>query len=85
MIIANIILATSGGGGRATVRSVYTAIITTFHRDNPVKSTTTSSFIDTALPMAQPSMRPKPDSTQGTKQKRDRPAKSDANKRAKKN
>ena len=59
-------------------------LLSKFHQENPDKPTATSPLVDTAPPMARPTMKPtcKP-STNGAKQKRGRPAKNGANKRAK--
>ena len=56
-------------------------LISSFHKDHPDKPTATSPAIDTAPPMARPTVRPT--ATEPTKRKRGRPANS-ANKRAKK-
>ena len=55
-------------------------LISSFHRDHPDKPTATSEAIDTASPMARPTLRP----TATKKRKRGRPAK-DASKRARRN
>ena len=54
-------------------------LIRSFHKDHPDKPTATSPAIDTALPMARPTVKPT-----ATKQKRGRPANS-TNKQTKKN
>ena len=55
-------------------------LISSFHKDYPEKLTTTSSAIDTALPIARPTIMP----IEPLKQKREQPANS-TNKRVKKN
>ena len=55
-------------------------LISSFHKDHPDKPTATSPAIDTAPPMARPTVKP----TEPLKRKRGRPANS-TNKRAKKN
>ena len=54
-------------------------LLSNFHRDNSDKPTATSPPIDTAPPMARPAVKP----AGATKQKRGRPAKTGANKKAK--
>ncbi len=59
-------------------------LISTFYRDHPEKLTTTSPPIDSAPPMAMPTIKPRAEAS-STKQKQGRPAKdSGASKRAKK-
>ena len=59
-------------------------LITTFHRDYLERSTATSPPIDSASPMARPTVKPRAEAT-STKQKRGRPTKANGtSKRAKK-
>ena len=59
-------------------------LIGTFHKDNPNKPTATSPPVNTAPPMARPTMpRPSSKPTKATKQKCGRPATSTRNKKAK--
>ena len=64
----------------ASVVQQLRKLISSFHKDHPDKSTTTSPAIDIAPPTARPTVKP----TEPLKQKRGRPANS-TNKRAKKN
>ncbi len=52
----------------------FRKLISTFHRDHPEKPTTTSPPIDSTLPMARPTVKPKAKAS-STKQKRGRLAK----------
>ena len=54
-------------------------LLSKFHQENPDKPTATSPPVDTAPPMARPTVKP----TAANKQKRGRPAKTGANKKAK--
>ena len=55
-------------------------LLSKFHRKNPTKSTATSPPVDSAPPIARPTVKP----IGTTKQKRGRPAKNGTNKRPKK-
>ena len=59
----------------ASVVQHFQKLISTFHKDNPAKPTTTSPPVDTAPLMARPIViRSRSEPTKATKQKRGRPA-----------